>query len=557
MLYICTKFWEIIWNDIKVIEWTRFLNWKFQRGIILQKDTISILTIYKITKWHKTEKNVEGVTVHNQSLVILYLYQVSWNELKPYQSYRADTISVLEIKKGNNSANNVSGVTTFNLCKMAGHALYCTKFCEIISNGIKVIEQTPFLYWKLQRGIILQKNVSGATVVNLCMSSGHALYLCQVSWNNIKRYQSYRVNTIPIRKITKGNNSTKNAGGATVVNLCTSSDHALYFYQVLWNYLKRYQSYRVDRISILKITKGNTCNSAKNVGGVTIVNLCTSSGHALYFYQVLWHYLKRYQSYRADTISILENTKGNNSTKNVGWVNVNNLCTSSGHVLYLCQVSWNYLERYQSYRADTISILKITKENNFAKNVGGATVINLCMSSGHALYLCHVSWNNLERYQSYRVDTISIGKITKGDNSAKNAGGATVVNVCTSSVMLYISTKFCEIISNRIKVIGWTRFLCWKLLRGIIAQKNVGGVTVFNLCTSSGHALYFYQVSWNYLEQYQSYRADTISILKITKGNNSTNNVGGVNVVNLCMSSDHALYLCQVSWNYLDRYPYM
>ena len=49
-----------------------------------------------------------------------------------------------EIKKRNNSANNVSGVTTF--CKMAGHALYCTKFCEIISNGIKIIEQTPFLY---------------------------------------------------------------------------------------------------------------------------------------------------------------------------------------------------------------------------------------------------------------------------------------------------------------------------------------------------------------------------------------------------------------------------
>ena len=40
-------------------------------------------------------------------------------------------------------------------------------------------------------------------------------------------------------------------------------------------------------ISILKLTKGN--NSAKNVGGVTDVNLCTSSGHghALYLYQVL------------------------------------------------------------------------------------------------------------------------------------------------------------------------------------------------------------------------------------------------------------------------------
>ena len=81
------------------------------------------------------------------------------------------------------------------------------------------------------------------------------------------------------------------------------------------------------------------------------------------------------------------------------------------------------------------------------------------MLSGHALYLCQDSLNNLEQYQSYRVDTISIGKITKGNNSAKNAGGATVVNLCTSSVMLYISTKFCEITSNGVKVIEWTPFL--------------------------------------------------------------------------------------------------
>ena len=53
---------------------------------------------------------------------------------------------MLQIKKGNNSANNVGGVTSFNLCKMAGHALHCTKFCKIISNSIKVIERTRFLY---------------------------------------------------------------------------------------------------------------------------------------------------------------------------------------------------------------------------------------------------------------------------------------------------------------------------------------------------------------------------------------------------------------------------
>ena len=36
------------------------------------KETISILTIYKITKGHKTAKTVEGAIVHNQSLVILF-----------------------------------------------------------------------------------------------------------------------------------------------------------------------------------------------------------------------------------------------------------------------------------------------------------------------------------------------------------------------------------------------------------------------------------------------------------------------------------------------------
>ena len=36
-------------------------------------------------------------------------------------------------------------------------------------------------------------------------------------------------------------------------------------------------------------------------------------------------------------------------------------------------------------------------------------------------------------------------------------------------------------------------------------------------------------------------------MLKITKGNNSAKNVCGVNLVNLCTSSGHDLYFCQVS----------
>ena len=58
--------------------------------------------------------------------------------------------------------------------------------------------------------------------------------------------------------------------------------------------------------------------------------------------------------------------------------------------------------------------------------------------------------------------------------------------------MLYICVKFCEIISNGIKVIEWTQFMYGKLQRGIIPQKNAGGAIVVNLCTWSGHASYFY-----------------------------------------------------------------
>ena len=59
--------------------------------------------------------------------------------------------------------------------------------------------------------------------------------------------------------------------------------------------------------------------------------------------------------------------------------------------------------------------------------------------------------------------------------------------------MRYISTKFCEIISNGFKVIqrysGHDFYT--ENYKGNNSAKNVGGVIVVNLCTSSGHALYF------------------------------------------------------------------
>ena len=40
------------------------------------------------------------------------------------------------------------------------------------------------------------------------------------------------------------------------------------------------------QVTVFKAFKQQRNNSAKNVGGVNVVNVCTSSGHALYICQV-------------------------------------------------------------------------------------------------------------------------------------------------------------------------------------------------------------------------------------------------------------------------------
>ena len=51
-----------------------------------------------------------------------------------------------EIKKGNNSAKNISGVTVLISARRLVMLYICAKFREIILNCIKVIERTRFLY---------------------------------------------------------------------------------------------------------------------------------------------------------------------------------------------------------------------------------------------------------------------------------------------------------------------------------------------------------------------------------------------------------------------------
>ena len=82
-------------------------------------------------------------------------------------------ISILKITKGNNSVKRYNFHTNHiqnyevaqnrKKCRRSNssqskssHTFICTKFHEIISNGIKVIERTRYLCQKLKRGIIQQ-----------------------------------------------------------------------------------------------------------------------------------------------------------------------------------------------------------------------------------------------------------------------------------------------------------------------------------------------------------------------------------------------------------------
>ena len=74
---------------------------------------------------------------------------------------------------------------------------------------------------------------------------------------------------------------------------------------------------------------------------------------------------------------------------------------------------------------------------------------------------------------------------------------------------------------------------------------------VLYLCISTDDALYLYQVSRKYLKGFQSYCEDVVCTLKFSKGHNSVNSVGGVMVLVLSTSSDSVLYLYHVLSKYL------
>ena len=108
--------------------------------------------------------------------------------------------------------------------------------------------------------------------------------------------------------------------------------------------------HKINGLSLSNITKGDNIKNKK--GRVVILAHDTSSGPVLQFCQVPSKYSKGYSSYRADTKSFSNKTKGYNSKSKKGRVVILVPDTSSGPVLHFYQVSSKYSKGYSSYRAD-------------------------------------------------------------------------------------------------------------------------------------------------------------------------------------------------------------
>ena len=81
--------------------------------------------------------------------------------------------------------------------------------------------------------------------------------------------------------------------------------------------------------------------------------------------------------------------------------------------------------------------------------------------------------------------------------------------------MLYICTKCHENISQGFRVMKRLDFQYSEFSKGHNSVKNVERSMIFALCISSNHVLYLYNVSWKYLKGFQSYWADMISNIQI------------------------------------------
>ena len=95
-------------------------------------------------------------------------------------------------------------------------------------------------------------------------------------------------------------------------------------------------------------------NNSKSINArVMVLALCTSANVDWYLYEVSWWQLKRFSSYRAETI-LWQSSKGNNSKSINAWVMVLALCTLSN------------VDLYMKFREDSLNSFQVTEWTGFS-----------------------------------------------------------------------------------------------------------------------------------------------------------------------------------------------
>ena len=100
----------------------------------------------------------------------------------------------------------------------------------------------------------------------------------------------------------------------------------------------------------------------------------------------------------------------------------------------------------------TLGWSQFTKGQNSIKTVDGVMLLNLCTSSGDALYLYQSSRKHFTGFQSYSADAICLLKFVKGHNSVKYGVELWSLFSLHWLQMFYICTKSCRIISHGFRV---------------------------------------------------------------------------------------------------------
>ena len=133
------------------------------------------------------------------------------------------------------------------------------------------------------------------------------------------------------------------------------------------------------------ITKGDNARSKK---GRVVIPVCNTSSHpVLHFYQVPSKYSEGYSSFRADTKSSSNKTKGNNSKSKIRKPELSFLYATRClvHVLHFYQVSSKYSKGYSSYRVDKFytDANRIHPKKNMSPHPSVRGDINIHLSSNY------------------------------------------------------------------------------------------------------------------------------------------------------------------------------